>query len=313
MSGARATMDDAGSIARDLPTGAVATAPAERRGLARDEVRMLVARPDGLRDATARDLADALEPGDLVVVNRSQTRPSALDGVDGAGHPVRVHVGVPRDDGAWVVEVRRPRGFTSAPDLARRAGDRLRLPGGATVTLSAPADDRPDATRYWVAALDLPIGVATYLDVHAHPIAYDHLEAPPSLDDLRTHVGRVPGSAEMPSAGRPVTARVLAALARRVVAVGTTVVRALETEVVDGAPRARAGTTRRVVTPQDPPVLVTGLLTGWHAPRASHLRLLEAVAGRTLVAASYAYAARHGYRWHEFGDVHLLLPGPAGA
>jgi S-adenosylmethionine:tRNA ribosyltransferase-isomerase len=53
---------------------------------------------------------------------------------------------------------------------------------------------------------------------------------------------------------------------------------------------------------------VDGLLTGWHEPDASHLLMLEAVGGRALVAASYAVALRCGYRWHEFGDVHLVLP-----
>jgi S-adenosylmethionine:tRNA ribosyltransferase-isomerase len=54
---------------------------------------------------------------------------------------------------------------------------------------------------------------------------------------------------------------------------------------------------------------VGGLLTGWHEPAASHLLMLEALAGRDLLAASYAEAIRSGYRWHEFGDVHLILPG----
>jgi S-adenosylmethionine:tRNA ribosyltransferase-isomerase len=53
---------------------------------------------------------------------------------------------------------------------------------------------------------------------------------------------------------------------------------------------------------------VDGLLTGWHEPGASHLRLLEAVGGRELVRRSYAEALAHGYLWHEFGDVHLILP-----
>jgi S-adenosylmethionine:tRNA ribosyltransferase-isomerase len=53
---------------------------------------------------------------------------------------------------------------------------------------------------------------------------------------------------------------------------------------------------------------IDGLLTGWHEPDATHLLMLEAVAGRELVDASYDAAARAGYRWHEFGDAHLLLP-----
>jgi len=54
---------------------------------------------------------------------------------------------------------------------------------------------------------------------------------------------------------------------------------------------------------------VDGLITGWHAPGASHLLLLEAVAGADLVKSAYEQAMRHGYLWHEFGDSLLLLPG----
>ena len=54
--------------------------------------------------------------------------------------------------------------------------------------------------------------------------------------------------------------------------------------------------------------LVDGLLTGWHEPEASHLQLLEAVAGRELLDRSYDAALELGYRWHEFGDLHLVAP-----
>jgi S-adenosylmethionine:tRNA ribosyltransferase-isomerase len=95
----------------------------------------------------------------------------------------------------------------------------------------------------------------------------------------------------------------------RVVAVGTTVVRALET-VVDthGVVHAGEGWTEVVVTPARRVRAIDGLITGWHDPRASHLRLLDAVGGPELVARSYEAAAAAGYRAHEFGDSHLLLP-----
>jgi len=95
----------------------------------------------------------------------------------------------------------------------------------------------------------------------------------------------------------------------RVVAVGTTVARALET-VADRAGRVSAGSgwTEHVIDPASGVRAVDGLLTGWHEPAASHLRLLEAVAGRELLVRSYARAVEHRYRWHEFGDVHLVLP-----
>jgi S-adenosylmethionine:tRNA ribosyltransferase-isomerase len=94
----------------------------------------------------------------------------------------------------------------------------------------------------------------------------------------------------------------------RVVATGTTVTRALESAVVDGTTRESWGWTERVVTPAHPPVVVNGLLTGWHDAQASHLLLVEAIAGTELAQAAYDGAVADGYRWHEFGDSALFLP-----
>ena len=95
----------------------------------------------------------------------------------------------------------------------------------------------------------------------------------------------------------------------RVVAVGTTVVRALESAVdAHGRISAADGWTDLVITPERGVRAVDGLLTGWHEPRASHLMMLEAVAGRPLLELCYAEAIAGGYLWHEFGDVNLLLP-----
>jgi S-adenosylmethionine:tRNA ribosyltransferase-isomerase len=95
----------------------------------------------------------------------------------------------------------------------------------------------------------------------------------------------------------------------RVVAVGTTVTRALESAADDaGVVRERAGWTDLVLGPERPARVVTGLITGWHAPGASHVQLLESVAGTELVDRAYAAAVRARYLWHEFGDSCLLLP-----
>jgi len=95
----------------------------------------------------------------------------------------------------------------------------------------------------------------------------------------------------------------------RVIAVGTTVVRALETVADEiGVAHPGQGWTELVVTPERGVRLVDGLLTGWHEPRASHLALVESVAGRALLERSYEAAIEGGYRWHEFGDLHLVVP-----
>jgi S-adenosylmethionine:tRNA ribosyltransferase-isomerase len=96
---------------------------------------------------------------------------------------------------------------------------------------------------------------------------------------------------------------------RRVIAVGTTVVRALESTADDhGRSHPGGGWTELVVTPERGVRVVDGLVTGWHEPESSHLAMLEAIAGRDLLDTSYAAAVAQGYRWHEFGDSHLIVP-----
>jgi S-adenosylmethionine:tRNA ribosyltransferase-isomerase len=102
----------------------------------------------------------------------------------------------------------------------------------------------------------------------------------------------------------------------RVIAGGTTVVRALETAALGsgdgtasgGRVAASAGWTSHVVTPETGVRAVDGLLTGLHEPRSSHLRMLAAFAGPELLGRCYQAAIDASYLWHEFGDVHLLLP-----
>ena len=96
----------------------------------------------------------------------------------------------------------------------------------------------------------------------------------------------------------------------RVIAVGTTATRALESAAdADGVVEPAVGWTDLVLGPDRPCRVVDGLITGWHEAGASHLLLLEAVAGPELVAAAYREAVEHSYLWHEFGDSALLLPG----
>jgi len=96
---------------------------------------------------------------------------------------------------------------------------------------------------------------------------------------------------------------------RRIIAVGTTAVRALETAVgPDGLVRPQSGWTELVITPQHKLRVVNGLLTGLHEPQASHLAMLETITGRRHLELTYAAALRGEYLWHEFGDLHLILP-----
>jgi S-adenosylmethionine:tRNA ribosyltransferase-isomerase len=340
-----------------LPADAAAPAPPEWRGLLRDEVRLLVARPDALRDTTFTALPELLAPGDLVVVNTSPTAPARLPAVRADGVAVPLHLSTTLDDGDWVVELRRP--DHTGPDLGAEPGTRLALPDRVTLTLVEGFPDPGRAGRLWRARPEPRVAVTAYLHRHGRPIVYDHLTAELPLE-ARQNVYAVPAGGEMPSAemasaGRPLSERVLVRLlargipvvpltlhagvsspelheppyperfavpegtarlvnstrdaGRRVVAVGTTVTRALETATDDaGTTRAAAGWTDLLLEPGRPVRAVTGLITGLHAPEASHLRLLEAVAGPDLVQAAYERAVSAGYLWHEFGDSMLFLP-----
>lgn len=127
------------------------------------------------------------------------------------------------------------------------------------------------------------------------------------VSSLEAHERPYPERFRVPA----VTARIVneARLAGgRAIAVGTTVVRALESAVGhDGLVREADGWTDLLITPQRGVRAVDGLLTGWHEPEATHLLMLEAVAGRAALELAYPEAIEAGYRWHEFGDVHLLL------
>jgi S-adenosylmethionine:tRNA ribosyltransferase-isomerase len=335
-----------------LPERLEARATPEERGLARDDVRMLVARgADGrLTHARARDLPDFLHAGDLVVINTSATLPAALPArrADGTELELRLSTplpGAPED--RWVVELRK----ADDPFRGARAGETLDLPAGAQARLEAPYLSGP---RLWAARLQLPEPLMAYLARHGAPIRYRYVPETHPLADYQTAYALEPGSAEMPSAGRPLTPAVLTALVAkgvsvaplilhtgvsspergerpyperykvppstarlveatrrwggRVIAAGTTVVRALETVArADGTVEAGEGWTALVVTPDRGVRAVDGLITGWHEPEASHLDMLHAVAGRRLIERSYVAALQAGYLWHEFGDLHLIL------
>ncbi|HWE33240.1 MAG TPA: S-adenosylmethionine:tRNA ribosyltransferase-isomerase [Solirubrobacteraceae bacterium] len=327
------------ALAFELPTALEAREPPAER----DGVKLLVADRAGgeLAHHVFRELPQLLHPGDVVVVNASATVPAAVAARRADGAPARVHFStrVPGLDASWrVVELRTPDG--SAPARAC-SGETLTLRGGATLELMAPYLSEG---RLMLARIDAP--VERYLELYGEPIRYGYVQRAWPLSEYQNVYATTPGSAEMPSAGRPftpelitrlvargvavapitlhcgvssperheppfpeyfevpdATARLLAARTGRVIAVGTTVVRALET--TGGA--AGSGWTSLIVTAATELGAVDGLITGWHEPDASHLQLLEAVAGASLLRRSYEAALERGYRWHEFGDSHLIV------
>ena len=337
----------------DRPVERVATAPPEARGLARDEVRLLVSTPSGHAHARFRDLPRFLAPGTLLVVNRSATLPASLPARAPFG-PFRLNLSTRYGAGLWLAEPRRDAARPGPLPIA--PGDRFDAAGLAGRTVIP----HPGLPRLWFVRLEGDVERA--MAGAGRPIRYGYVAPPyPPLAAYQTIFARVPGSAEMPSAARPFTARSIRALrargvriaevelhtgvssleveaeeveaqplyaepfrvpadtadavnaarreGRRVIAVGTTVMRALDSAWSEGGVRPAAGFTRRFVHPGRPARAVDGLITGLHDPLASHLAMLYAIAGVDLVRGGYAEAVREGYLWHEFGDSHLILPG----
>lgn len=331
------------SFAFDLPASLEAHAPPEVRGAGRDDVRLLVSTRASLRHTRFSQLPDFLAAGDLIVLNRSATLPAALEAQREDGGILKLHVSTQLPADLFVVE-------PNATHVEPR--ERLRLPGGGLAELLTPYRSSP---RLWVARLYLPMPLVPYLMKYGRPVSYRHVATHWPLQMYQNVFAQTPGSAEMPSAGRPFTLGGLARLRERgvgvafitlhagvsspehdeppyeeqyevpaetawavrrarrgggrVVAVGTTVVRALESSLDErGQVAASRGWTGLVIGPERGVRAVDGVLTGFHEPRSSHLAMLEAVIGPARVRKAYGAALAGGYLWHEFGDSHLILP-----
>ncbi|GAA3842563.1 S-adenosylmethionine:tRNA ribosyltransferase-isomerase [Streptomyces phyllanthi] len=343
-----------------VPEELSARVPVEQRapGLGRDAVRLLVSRGSEVSHHSFVELPRLLRAGDLLVVNTSPTLAAAVDGRVGHARVV-VHFSTVGDDGRWAVELRDPDGRgTTRARAGGPAGAEVRLPGGARLVLEEPLSVH--GPRLWWGRVSGPAGpdVLGLLREYGRPVRYAYTERDQPLSAYQT-VFALPspdgsGSAEMPSAARPFTARLVTELVSRgvqfapvtlhtgvasaeaheppyperfavpeasaglinaarggggrVIAVGTTAVRAVESAAgPDGVVRAAEGWTGLVITPRRGIRVVDGLLTGLHEPEASHLLMLEAVAGRAAIDRAYEEALRGRYLWHEFGDTHLIL------
>lgn len=327
-----------------LPPELEAIEPPERRGLRRDEVRLLVSYRglDTMVHARFDQLPDFLCPGDLVVANDSGTLPAEVTASRPDGTPFPLRFSSALQTHLWIVEPRQ---------MVVGAGETATLPeGGRAHFIGAYSGSR----RLWIARIDLPTPVVPYLLKWGRPIRYSYVPAAWPLEMYQTVYHGELGSAEMPSAGRPFTRDVIERLAQRgidfatltlhtgvsslesheapyeewyrippetaravnmrretherVIAVGTTVVRALESAASeDGTVRAGQGWTDLIITPGRGVRAVDALLTGFHEPQATHLAMLEAIASRRHLEQAYRAALDGGYLWHEFGDVHLIL------
>jgi S-adenosylmethionine:tRNA ribosyltransferase-isomerase len=316
-----------------------------------------------LSDARVVDLPRLLRAGDLIVVNDAATLPASLGGRTSTGEPLEVRLvgSVPGGDftavlfgaGDW-----RLRTEDRPPPPPLRERERLTFGPDlmATLTSISPLSARlvrlrfdQDGEALWSA-----------LYRQGRPVQYSYIERPLALAHVQTAYASRPWSAELPSAGHPLTLGLLLRLrrsgvdlatlthaaglsstgdptldaqlplpepyevppetveavelakarGRRVVAVGTTVVRALEGAAAVGAGRLDPGrgvTTLRIGAAHRPRV-VDGLLTGIHEPGTSHFALLTAFAPTELLERAYRHMEAAGYVGHEFGDSSLILP-----
>jgi S-adenosylmethionine:tRNA ribosyltransferase-isomerase len=327
-----------------VPLHLEAAAPAEARGMRRDAVRLLVSfrEKDGIAHARFDQLPAFFRPGDLLVVNDSATLPAALSATREDGTTLSLHLSTRITQSLWVVEPRQVRvtsrerlvlpGAATATLLVPYRGShrlwlgQLELPEPIETYLAQHG--RPITYRY----VRQPWPLEAYQTVFAsRPGSAEMPSAgraftPETLEALRrkgvsmaaitlhTGVASLEGHEqpyeewfEVPAATAEAVRGTIAA-GGRVIAVGTTVVRALESSLGDdGLPLATRGWTDLVVTPDRGVHVIHGLLTGFHEPEATHLMMLEAIAGRAHLRKAYRAALDHGYLWHEFGDLHLIL------
>jgi S-adenosylmethionine:tRNA ribosyltransferase-isomerase len=328
----------------ELPQSLEAHEPPEARGLARDGVRLLVTGEDGrhVEHRLFRELPDVLRAGDVLVANDSATLAAAVSARRADGSAVEVHFSTRLPAGLWVVEPRRVQALEDEI-LELPGGNMLKLvaryPDSERLWIArADFDVLPYLTQ-WGKPISYPYvtqrwPLTMYQTVYAGPPGSAEMPSagraftPDVLErcahrgiqfhtlTLHTGVASLEGY-ERPYAEEfwvpPCTAEAVNAARRerrRVIAIGTTVVRALESAAVegDGEVIASHGWTDLVITPERGVRVVDGLLTGFHEPKASHLAMLEAIAGREHLERAYAAALGGRYLWHEFGDLHLILP-----
>jgi len=300
-------------------------------------------RDDRIAHARFTELPDLLEPGDILVANDSATIPAALTARDQADHEIVIHLSTHLPKEVWVVEPRHAR-VKPLDELALPEGGRLIVLGrhADSVRLWDAQLDLPAPLLEYLGRWGRPIRYA-YLDddwpldyyqtVYASEPGSAEMPSagrafsPDVLADLaqrgvefRTltlHTGVASLEAHERPYEEPFSVPNETALAvnsarsegRRVIAVGTTVVRALESAAnSSGEVRPVEGWTNLIITPERGVRVIDGLLTGFHEPRASHLDMLGAIAGFRHLETAYQAALKNGYLWHEFGDLHLILP-----
>jgi S-adenosylmethionine:tRNA ribosyltransferase-isomerase len=340
-----------------LPEQLAAKEPPERRGISRDGVRLMVINRANYQVTHTRfnHVSNFFNRGDLLVFNSSRTLPACLKGCQANGNCLEVRLAEKLPDDSWLALLLCQQGEIFSCGLC--SGMQLEFGLGLTATV-----EQRDShiTRLW--QIRFSHRDTELIDLFyrlGQPVRYEYVSQPWDLDYYQTVYAVEPGSAEMPSAGRAFTWKLLFDLKRRgidtanivlhtglssymddeldaqhpaseeeylindiaadkinrtksrggrIVAVGTTVVRALESAANQiGTVTAQHGYTRLHINANHQLKIVDGLLTGMHEPEASHLDLLTAFLPAKQIKDAYTEAVQKQYLWHEFGDLNLIV------
>ncbi|GGB70139.1 S-adenosylmethionine:tRNA ribosyltransferase-isomerase [Fictibacillus barbaricus] len=334
----------------ELPEELNAKEPPERRGIRRDYVKMMVLdKTTGQTNHTQFYHLDRyLKKGDLLVLNASRTVPAVLKSQkEMDGTEVEIRLAHRKNESIW--EALPVSGTVKKGDVIR-----------FSPTLTATIIEQSDETPFVLLAFNLCCS-SLFNQIYrlGEPVRYEYIQEPWNLDYYQTVFATIPGSVEMPSAGRAFSWELLFRLQKKgvkiayitlhtglsyllddkwhkgpdtnfenyevpketaemiletkrsggkVIAVGTTVVRTLETVAREkGILQAASGWTNLYITENTKLQVCDGLITGMHEPEASHLQLLSAFVDREKLYDAYTDAIQQRYLWHEFGDMNLIL------
>ncbi|WP_413378893.1 S-adenosylmethionine:tRNA ribosyltransferase-isomerase [Alkalihalobacillus sp. 1P02AB] len=327
-----------------IPTNLHANTPAEYREDSRSQVNMMVLNKQTgeVTDHHLSNLPQLLSPGDLLVFNKSRTIPALLKSED---QKIEIRLARKITDLEWEALI-----FQN--DEKR---DCILLEGGGQLNIMGPGSESPLVVVEFQQIFE---PILSYLYKYGAPIRYEYIHEPWPMQDYQTIFASVPGSVEMPSAGRAFSWKLIQQLkksgiqiaflelhagisyyggnkwpnpknhpetysipvetielikktkhhGRKIIAVGTTVVRALESLTLENNPlNGETATTDLYINKQHPLQMVDGLITGLHEPDTSHLDLLCAFTEEAYIIVAYQHALEQQYLWHEFGDLNLIF------
>lgn len=332
-----------------LPETLNATHPPEKRGIRRDQVRLMVLNKTTgeIKHDRFHHLMNYLQPGDLIVLNNSRTIPAVLHGKWVRNNiqlspKIEVRLAKRRTDDTWEALI------VASPV---KKGDTLLFSSELSACVCDEKKNSPLKTIQFSKK-----GTELFNLIYAlgEPVRYEYIQHPWELDSYQTVFASHPGSVEMPSAGRAFSWELIFKLkekgigidfiqlhtglsyllddwktspeeneeeyhiptttmnkiaetkksGNKVIAVGTTVVRAIESAAKNNA---LTGVTNLYIQNQYPLKMVDGILTGFHEPKASHLDMLSSFISEDHLMNAYSQAIKNGYLWHEFGDMNLIL------